>query len=301
MIGRAVGGLVIALVMSACFGTTAPSPSPTLTAVASPTPSRPSFAPSSYMAALQAKGKIRVGTSDDNAPFSRRDPSGAWSGFDVDMARELARAVFGSSANGDPDSWIEYVAVTSATRIPSLMDDKVDVVIQTLTVTDERKQQIDLSDPYFVTGQRLLVKRSDDTIKEAGDLGPDKTVCVERSSPAEKTIRAATAGRARVLVLDGYPACLQALHEGAADAVSTDESILFGLVKQDPDTKIVGRRLTTESYAVGIKKDQGADRGGFLTFINGWLSSAVADGTWQRAYEKDITPVSGDSRRSPTD
>jgi ABC-type amino acid transport substrate-binding protein len=251
------------------------------------------------MATLQARGRIRVGTSENNAPFSQRDASGSWSGFDVDLARELARAIFGAS--GDPDSEIEFVPVTSATRIPSLVTDKVDVVFQTLVITDERKQQIDLSDAYFITGQRLLIKRSDDTITGVADLGPDKTVCVQRGAPAEKAIRDATLGRARILSLDGYPACLEALQQGAADAVSTDEGILYGLVRQDPTTKIVGKPLTAQGYGVGIKKDQGGDRAGFLPFINDWLDRLEATGVWQRLYEKDITPLSGDTRRVPGD
>ncbi len=296
---RAAALISLALVTGACLGTSAPTPSPAPSASPSPTLARPSFAPSTYMATLQTRGKIHIGTRDGNAPFSQKDPaSGAWQGFDVDIGHELARAIFGPQ--GDPDAEIEYVPVTSATRIPSLLEDRVDVVIQTLVVTDERKQQIDVSDPYFVTGQRLLIRISDETIRDVGDLG-EKTVCVQRGSPAEKTIRTATAGRARILLLDGYPACLQALQQGAADAISTDETILFGLVKQDPATRIVGKPLTEESYAIGVKKDQSGDRAGFVAFLDGWLAGVIADRTWQRLYEKDITPVSNDDRRSPKD
>ncbi len=294
---RAAAGLSVALVTGACLGTSAPTPRPAPSVSPSPTLSRPSFAPSTFMATLQTRGKIRIGTREDNVPFSKKDPvTGEWQGFDVDLGRELARAIFGPRA--DRDTEIEYVPVTSATRIPSLLEDRVDVVIQTLVVTDDRRQQVDLSDPYFVTGQRLLIKITDLTISDVGDLG-DKTVCVQRGSPAEKTIRTATAGRTRVLLLDGYPACLQALEAGAADAISTDETILFGLVKQDQATRIVGKPLTAESYAVGVKKDQGGDRSGLVPFVNGWLGAMIADGTWQQLYERDITPVSNDTRRSP--
>jgi len=291
---------IIATLVAVIFAATAcggASTAPSATPAASATPSKPKFELSSYMYAIQTKGKIRIGTQEDNFPFSVKNPTtGKWEGFDVDVGRELAKAIFGTS--DDPDKSIEYVAVTSATRIPSLTDNKADVIIKTFTITDERKQQIDFSDVYFITGQRILVKKSDDKIKEAADLA-EKTVCAQRGSTSEQNVTKATGGRAKLLLLDSYPACLLALQQGQADAVSTDETILFGLVKQDPNTKIVGKPFSDEPYGIGIKKNQGGDRQGFVPFVNTWLAGVIKDGTWGKLYEKHITPVSGDKKTSP--
>jgi len=197
----------------------------------------------------------------------------------------------------DIDKFIEWVPVVSATRIPSLTDNKADVIIKTFTITEERKTQIDFSDVYFVTGQRILVKKSNDTIKEAADLGA-KTVCAQRGSTSEQNITKANPA-AKVLLLDSYPACLLALQQGQADAVSTDETILFGLVKVDPNTKIVGKPFSDEPYGIGVKKNQNGDRQGFVPFVNTWLAGMIQDGTWGKLYEKHITPVSGDKKTSP--
>ena len=291
---------IIATLVAVIFAATAcggASTAPSATPAASATPSKPKFELSSYMYAIQTKGKIRIGTQEDNFPFSVKNPTtGKWEGFDVDVGRELAKAIFGTS--DDPDKNIEYVAVTSATRIPSLTDNKADVIIKTFTITDERKQQIDFSDVYFITGQRILVKKSDDKIKEAADLA-EKTVCAQRGSTSEQNVTKATGGRAKLLLLDSYPACLLALQQGQADAVSTDETILFGLVKQDPNTKIVGKPFSDEPYGIGIKKNQGNDRNGFVPFVNQWVGTLISGGTWAKLYEKHITPVSNDKKQTP--
>ncbi len=295
-IGRILAtSLAILFVASACGGAATPAPTATGSASASAA-TKPKFELSHYTYSLQTKGKIRVGTQEDNTPFSAKSPTTSkWDGFDVDIARELAKAIWGTA--DDPDTHIEWVAVTSATRIPSLTDNKVDVIIKTFTINEDRKKQIDFSDVYFSTGQRILVKKANTAIKEAADLA-GKTVCAQKGSTSEVNLTKATDGKAKLLLLDSYPACLLALQQGQADAVSTDETILFGLVKQDPTTMIVGKYFSDEPYGIGVKKDTG-DRVGFVPFLNTWLAQIIKDGTWGKVYEKHITPVSGDKKTAP--
>src|SRR2546430_7422394 len=250
MAGAVAFGLAIAFRGGACGGAgtggTAGTSSPAATAAA-----KPKFEIQSFMYAIQVKGKLRVGTQEDNPPFSVKNPTNnKWEGFDTDIAREIAKAIFGDT--DDPDKFIEYVPVTSATRIPSLTDNKADVIIKTFTINDDRKKQIDFTDVYFKTGQRILVKKDNTTINEVADLA-GKTVCAQRGSTSEQNISAATSNAARLLLLDSYPACLLALQQGQADAVSTDETILFGLAKQDANTKLVGKYFSTELYGIGVK------------------------------------------------
>jgi ABC-type amino acid transport substrate-binding protein len=189
--------------------------------------------------------------------------------------------------------------VESATRIPVLTDNKADVVIKTFTINDDRKKQIDFSDVYFKTGQRILVKKDNTTIKEVGDLA-GKTVCSQRGSTSEQNITKAQPA-ARPLLLDSYPACLLALQQGQADAVSTDETILFGLVGQDKNTMIVGKYFSTEPYGIGVKKSAAGDRTGFTDFISRTLVAMITTGVWAKYYEQYITPVSNDKKRTPDD
>lgn len=296
-IARSLGGGLAALIVAAACGGGGASPAATASGAASATAAaKPKFELSHYTYALQTKGKIRVGTQEDNPPFSVKNPAtGKWEGFDVDVAREIAKAIWGPGE--DPDTHIDWVAVTSATRIPSLTDNKADVIIKTFTINEDRKKQIDFSDVYFSTGQRILVKKTNTAIKEVADLA-GKTVCSQKGSTSEVNLTKATDGKAKLLLLDSYPACLLALQQGQADAVSTDETILFGLVKQDPTTTIVGKYFSEEPYGIGVKKDTG-DRVAFVSFLNTWLAAAIKDGTWAKLYEKHITPVSGDKKQAP--
>jgi ABC-type amino acid transport substrate-binding protein len=285
-------GLAFAFALSACGGAGTGSSSPT----PSPTPSvKPTFAAGSYMASIQARGTFKVGTREDNVPFGRKDPAtNKFQGFDVDIARELARGIFGKEA--DIDKFIEWVPVVSASRIPTLQENKADIVIATMTITPARKEQIDFSDVYFRTGQRILVKKDNAAVKEVADLN-GKRVCSAKGSTSEANLRK-EAPQATLELQDSYPPCLILLQQGRVDAISTDETILFGLAVQDPTTKVVGKYFSDEPYGIGIKKDTG-DRAGFVAFINAQLSAMFTDGRWGKFYKTHITPVSGDEKSKP--
>ena len=246
------------------------------------------------MYALQAKGKIRIGALDRDLPLAARDPSGSYSGFEVDLARELAKAVFGPQR--DIDSVIEWVSVDRSTAVSALTSQQADVVIARLTATEERTAVIDLTDPYFVTGERIVVSSTTDELKELGDLDT-RTVCSQRGSGVADHVDAANPA-ARTLELDTYASCVGALKAGQVDGLGADEALLWTLMRENPDTRLVGGSLTTERYAIGVKKDT-SDRQGFLPFLNTWLAALIRDGTWGRLYSQHITPVSRESRASP--
>jgi ABC-type amino acid transport substrate-binding protein len=284
-------GVTFAFAVSACGG------APTTTTTSSPTPTaKPTFAAGSYMASIQSRGTLKVGTREDNVPFGRKDPAtNKFVGFDVDIARELARGIFGNQA--DIDKVIEWIPVVSASRIPTLQENKADFVIATMTITAARKEQIDFSDVYFRTGQRILVKKDNTAIKEVADLN-GKRVCSGKGSTSETNLRK-EAPQATLELQDTYPPCLILLQQGRVDAISTDETILFGLALQDPNMKVVGKYFSDEPYGLGIKKDSGGDRAGFVAFINTQLGAMFTDGRWAKFYKTHITPVAGDEKSKP--
>ena len=246
------------------------------------------------MYALQTKGKIRIGALDNAAPFSSRDPSGRYSGFEPDLGRELAKAIFGPRQ--DLDGVIEWISVDPSTAVAALTNLQADVVIARLPITDARAALIDLTDPYFITGERILVSSTNDEIKDLADLDT-KTVCVQSGSGVEAHVADAN-DSARTLALDTYSSCLGALKQGQADAIGADEVTLWGLLRQDSNTKIVGRPLLEERYGIGTKKHAG-DRQGFLPFLNTWLAGVIRDGTWGRLYAQQITPLSKETKTGP--
>ncbi len=292
---RAAAALVASSIVAACTATVAPSPSPSSTP--SPTPTaraRPAFELASYQYAIQTKGKLRVGIREDDPPFGSKTATGAYAGFDADMAREIAKAIFGAASVADPDAYITWVPVVPETRISALTDDKADIVAADLEVTDTRMREIDFSSVYFRTGQRILVKKTS-PIASASDLGQG-TVCVLKGSTAEKEIPT-QAKDAKILSLDTVDACLDALRQGAADAVWSEETTLFGLVRKDPTTKIVGGYLSDIPCGIGARRE----RVGFVPFVNTVIAATIADGRWAALYKKWITPLSGDLKDGPHD
>jgi ABC-type amino acid transport substrate-binding protein len=289
-------GAAVAVLAAACGGGAGPTPA-SPTGAASPTAAaKPKFELATYQYSIQTKGKLRVGGRETNIPFSLKNPTtGKYEGFDADVVREIAKAIFGKDAEADPDKFIEYVSVVSATRIPTLTDNKADIIAATFTINEERLKQIDFSSVYFRTGQRILVKKSDTSIKDVKDLA-GKTVCATKGSTSEQNIAKANKD-AKLLLLDDWPPCLLALQQGSADAVSTDETILFGLAKQDPNTKLVGAYFSDEPYGIGVAKN----RVGFVPFLNKVIADMIADGRWAALYKKHITPVSGDVKDGPHD
>ena len=246
------------------------------------------------MYALQTKGKIRIGALENAAPFSSRDASGRYAGFEPDLGRELAKAIFGPRQ--DIDSVIEWISVDRDTAMSALTGRQADIVIARLPASEERAAAIDLSDTYFITGERILVRSTDNEIKDLADLDT-KTVCVQTGSGVEAHVAEAN-DSARTLALDTYASCVGALQQGQVDAIGADELTLWGLLAQDPNTKIVGRSLREERYAIGAKKNT-SDRYGFLPFLNTWLASAIRDGTWGRLYAQHIAPLSKETRTAP--
>jgi len=286
----ALAAIVVALV--ACLPQASPEPSPTPSS--SPTPARPRFELATYMYALQTKGKIRIGALDKAAPFSSRDASGRYAGFEPDLGRELAKAIFGPRQ--DIDTVIEWVSVDRSTAVAALTSSQADVVMARLPVTTESAATVDLSDTYFVTGERILVRSTDDQIKDLADLDT-KTVCVQSGSGVDAHVEAAN-DSARTLALDTYASCIGALQQGQADAIGADELTLWGLLAQDPNTKIVGHPLVEERYAIGAKKNT-SDREGFLPFLNTWLAGLIRDGTWGRLYAQHIAPLAKETKTAP--
>jgi polar amino acid transport system substrate-binding protein len=224
--------------------------------------------------AIRSRRRLIVGVDQNTYLFGYRDPAtGQIVGFDIDIVREIARALL-----GNPDA-IQLTAITSAQRIPAVQSGRVDLVADTMTITCDRLQQVDFSSDYFDAGQRVLVS-SDSKATGIGDLGGQK-VCAAAGSTSIRNIAAAPSKPIAVSVAD-WTDCMVLLQQGQISAISTDDTILLGMAAQDPNTKLVGDRFTDEPYGIAVKK--GADD--LLRFVNGVLERIRADGTWARNYAK---------------
>ncbi|GAB4198699.1 MAG: hypothetical protein OHK0022_18280 [Roseiflexaceae bacterium] len=283
--------LVLALFAAACGSsgtgstggnTTAPATgataAPATGATAAPagdaTAAAPVAAADTSLAAIKQRGKLVVGVKYDVPLFGFLNPeTNKVEGFDVEMGRAVAQRIFGS-----PDA-VEFKEAVSRNRIPYLNEGVVDVVFSTMTANEERSQQIDFSDAYYVAGQSLLVP-ADSTIASVADLA-GKTVGTVKGSTSEKNIRTAAPG-ATVELFDTYSEAVQAMQSGRADAVTTDDIILYGFQKSNPERfKVVGGQFTQEPYAAGVKKGNTE----LLNEVNAAIRDLKQSGKWAELYK----------------
>jgi polar amino acid transport system substrate-binding protein len=226
---------------------------------------------------IKARGRLIVGLDIGSNLFSFRDPiTGDITGFDVDIAGEIARDIFGTP------SQVEYRILSSADRIAALQNNQVDVVVKTMTITCDRKKQVGFSTVYFTANQRILAPRGS-PIAQAADLS-GKRVCVAKGTTSLQRIQQITPPPIIVGVVT-WADCLVALQQNQVDAVSTDDSILAGLVSQDPYLHIVGPSLNEEPYGIGVN----LQNTGMVRFVNGTLERIRRDGTWNTLYRKWLT------------
>ena len=282
----------IAILMAAAFavaactttgggaGATGAASSPSAAAAAS-------FAADSTMGKIKAAGKLVCGTKFDVIAFGFKNPtSNEVEGFDADLCREIAAAI------GVPPEFVEAV---SANRLPFLKEDKVDIVISTMTRNEERLAEIDFSKIYYVAGQKILVK-SDSAHQSVEDLASANVkVCSGEGSTSEANLQEKGVAQANLVLFKTYGEAAQALLDGRCDAVSTDDSILFGLAAQNDGLEVRGEAFTEEPLGIGIKK--GKDD--LVQFINGVLDAMAADGRWKALYDKNIKPYSGAEAPTP--
>lgn len=236
---------------------------------------------------IRHRGRLIVGLDIGSNLFSFRDPiTGEITGFDVDIAGEVARDIFGSS------SQVEYRILAAAERIEALQKSEVDIVVKTMSITCSRRKLVNFSTVYLVAHQRLLVPR-ESAITQSADLS-GKRVCVAQGTTSLRRIQQISPAPIIISVVN-WADCLVAMQQRQVDAVSTDDSILAGLMAQDPYLHIVGPSMDEEPYGIGIN----LDNTGLVRFVNGTLERIRRDGTWNALYRKWLT-VLGPAPAPPT-
>ena len=240
----------------------------------------PQVTAGSFMAKIRARGYLIAGVDQSTYHFGFLNPlSGQIEGFDIDMIRAVAKAIFGNSG---PNT-VHFKAISDAQRIPDIANSTVDIVAHTMTITCDRLKMVDFSSVYFDAHQRVLVLKNS-SATSLDDLHGQK-VCATFGSDSVARIQAHKAIAVRVLY---WTDCLVLLQQGDVAAISTDDSILDGLAAQDPWTKLVGPQLTDEPYGLAISKQHPE----FVRFVNAVLQQLRTNGQWVTSYRQWIgTPV----------
>ncbi|EJM60557.1 periplasmic component of amino acid ABC-type transporter/signal transduction system [Pseudomonas sp. GM49] len=221
----------------------------------------------SKLDSVLARGKLIVGTGSTNAPWHFQGADGKLQGFDIDIARMVAKGLF-----NDP-SKVEFVVQSSDARIPNLLTDKVDMSCQFITVTASRAQQVAFTLPYYREGVGLLLPANSkykeiDDMKAAGD---GLTVAVLQNVYAEELVHQALP-KAKVDQYDSVDLMYQAVNSGRADAAATDQSSVKYLMVQNAGRyRSPAYAWSPQTYACAVKRgDQD-----WLNFVNTTLHEAM--------------------------
>ncbi|QYR24096.1 transporter substrate-binding domain-containing protein [Paenibacillus sp. sptzw28] len=229
------------------------------------------------LADIKARGKLVAGVKFDTKLFGLKDPATRnVEGFDVDIAKAIAKKIFGD------DSKLELKEVTSKTRIQMLNAGDIDLIVATMTITEERKKQVDFTDVYFKAGQSLLVKKGS-PIRSIDDITKDTKVLGVKGSTSIKNIEDKVAGLS-VQQYENYQEAFTALRSGKGEVLTTDNAILYGMTKQDPNYEVVGGTFTDEPYGIAIKKGES----GLVALVNETLKELKSSGEYDKIYEKWI-------------
>ena len=223
---------------------------------------------------IKSRGTLVAGVKDSQRPFGFVDEkTNQIVGFEIDLMQALATRL---------NAKLELKPVTSSTRIPMLTQGAVDIVAATMTHKKEREDQIDFSITYFMTGQKLLVKK-DGGIKSVADLAGKKVGSV-KGSTSEQNVKKAQPD-CTVISFETYPEAFLALKQGKVQAVTTDESILVGIKNSDDQPEaweIVGDYISPEPYGLGVAENDSK----FRDFVNLALMDMWEKGEYQKIYEK---------------
>jgi ABC-type amino acid transport substrate-binding protein len=229
-------------------------------------------------------GTLTIGARATSPSFGFINDKKEWVGFSIDLVEQAIVPAL-SKKLGKPVK-VEKKESTPATRFALLSANAVDLLAETMTDTPERRQQVDVSITFFLTGAQFLVKK-DSPIRGLESVAGQR-IAVLRGSTAAGLIRV-KAPTAKVREFPDNPAAFQALAQGQVDAFTNDGILLAGLKAQAPnpeDWEVVGAPYSSEPYGMAMRKNE-AD---FKELIDSALKQAIASGRYFQLYEKWFGP-----------
>src|SRR5262247_1040206 len=229
----------------------------------------------SSLDAIRARGLLRVGVKTDAPLFGSFDEGGRHVGFEIDLARFFARVLF------DDDNRVQFVPVTTSTRFEALQAGRVDLLLATVTATEERRSLAELSEPYFIAASLLLVAQESRLARLSDAAG--QQVAVVKGSIQERDV-AELQSRAMLLAVGSVAEGAHAVKSGQADAFVYDDVVVLELAQRDAALRVTGAPIRPRPYVAAARKGDT----GLIQWVNGWLAKMRRDGSyggmWRRYF-----------------
>jgi polar amino acid transport system substrate-binding protein/glutamate/aspartate transport system substrate-binding protein len=229
---------------------------------------------------IDKSATLTIGTRRGSPPFAYVNQNNEWVGFSIDLVEKAIVPAINKKLNKQVK--VEKKESTPQTRIPLLTANSVDLIAETMTDTQARRDSVDFSLTFFVTGAQFLVKKGS-PIKGIQSIA-NRRVAAQQGSTNAKIVRERVP-TAKLLEFPDQPAAFQALAQGQVQAYTNDGIQLAGLKAKAPkpdDWAIVGEFFSYEPYGMAMKKNDSD----FRQVVNVGLMDAISSGLYFDLYEK---------------
>ncbi|MGH7887442.1 MAG: transporter substrate-binding domain-containing protein [Candidatus Binatia bacterium] len=229
---------------------------------------------------IDKSGTLIIGTRTGSPPFAYVNKSNEWVGFSIDLVEQAI--IPGLNKKFNKQIKVEKKESAPATRIPLLTSNAVDLIAETMTDTQSRREQVDFSLTFFATGAQLLVRKGS-PIKGIDNIA-GKRIAAQQGSTNAKIVRERVP-TAKLVEFPDQPAAFQALAQKQVDAYTNDGIQLAGLRAKAPkpdDWAVIGDFFTYEPYGMAMRKNDSD----FRQVVNGGLMEAISSGLYFQIYDK---------------
>lgn len=237
----------------------------------------------SYIEKIKDSGKVRIGVFSDKPPFGYVDEKGENQGYDVYLAKRIAKDLLGD------ENKVEFVLVEAANRVEYLESNKVDIILANFTVTPERKEKVDFATPYMKVALGV-VSPDGSPIKSVEEL-KGKKLLVNKGTTAENYFTK-NYPDIELVKFEQNTETFAALTDGRGDALAHDNTLLFAWAKENPGyTTFISNLGDEDVIAPAVKKDNIE----LLEWLNNEIDTLTKDGFFEEAFNETLAPAYGDT------
>lgn len=230
---------------------------------------------------IKKRGFLKIGVFSDKPPFGYIDKNGKFQGYDIFLAKRLAKNLFGDEKK------VEFTPVEAASRVEFLRANKVDIILANFTKTKERQRVVDFAMPYMQVSLGVVSKNGE--ITDISQL-KNKILLVNKGTTADIYFTK-NHNEIKKMKFDQNTETFAALIDGRGDALAHDNTLLFAWVKNNPSFKVAIPSLgEADVIAPAVKKGDKE----LLEWINSQISALNGENFFLKAYNATIKPVYGD-------
>ncbi|WEI18419.1 cysteine ABC transporter substrate-binding protein [Acinetobacter proteolyticus] len=231
---------------------------------------------------IKKNGVVRIGVFSDKPPFGYLDAQGKNQGFDVEIAKHVAKDLLGD------ENKVQFVLTEAANRVEYLKANKVDIIFANFTVTPEREQVVDFAKPYLKVALGV-VSPKDKPITDLAQL-KDQTLLVNKGTTADSFF-SKQHPEIKLQKYEQNTETFDALKDGRGAALAHDNLLVLAWAKENPNytvgiTNLGEQDLIAPAVQKGNKE--------LLDWLNQDLEKLAKQGVIHQAYEKTLKPVYGD-------